>query len=437
MANIKQMVVQQNQAIMLTEANDYFKYLTAGLQKDKGVSITVDQSYMSSYDVNNELRNFVKNKTTAPADIQSLLDSNKTIADIVKENNYDKLKTYLDNLTSADFEPPLKQDFTSAEGVMVKQFPNHSSVDPRRTGRLVKPGPIDILKSTEVLKWMINNSVLYGYVLYSDNGLYYIGSDAIKKQLKNATDKQGELKKIVGRFLKTSNALGLLTTTAEKVLDTRLPDANSFADPGNLETIPTHQVKDNSGKIPELIVIDNQPVVKQTGLAYLAMRAEAAKAGVNLVIVSGFRPAFGSNFSGLTNKNRTISFTTQESIRRDKTRWTNRSGYSGTDEDFILKAPSSFYQPQTAAPGKSNHGTGIALDINTGTKDKNSLNNATYSWLVKNSYKFGFVRAVKTEEWHWEFNPDVAKQGPYAIVEGTDGNRFYTSLGLAKGQFQT
>jgi hypothetical protein len=49
MGNIKQMVVQQNQAIMLTEANDYFKYLSAGLQKDKGVSITVDQSYMSSY----------------------------------------------------------------------------------------------------------------------------------------------------------------------------------------------------------------------------------------------------------------------------------------------------------------------------------------------------------------------------------------------------
>ena len=96
MANIKQLVVQQNQAIVLTEANDYFKYLAAGLQKDKGVSITIDQSYMSSYDVNNELRNFIKNKTSAPADIQSLLDPNKTIADIVKENNYDKLKTYLD-----------------------------------------------------------------------------------------------------------------------------------------------------------------------------------------------------------------------------------------------------------------------------------------------------------------------------------------------------
>jgi len=418
MGSIKQMVVQQNQAIMLTEANDYFKYLAAGLQKDKGVSITVDQSYMSSYDINNELRNFVKNKTTAPADIQALLDSNKTIADIVKENNYEKLKTYLDNLTPADFEPPLKQDFTSAEGVMVKQFPNHSSVDPRRTGRLVKPGPIDILKSTEVLKWMINNSVLYGYVLYSDNGLYYIGSDAIKKQLKNAKDKQGELKKIVGRFLKNSNALSLLTTTAEKVLDSRLPDANSFADPGNLETIPTHQIKDDNGKIPELIVIDDKAVVKQTGLAYLAMRTEAAKAGVKLTIVSGFRPAFGSQVNVLTSKNRNITITTQEYLY---------NGWIAKQAGFNLAAP----------PGTSNHGKGIALDISTGSRPKKSLDSKVYSWLVKNSYKFGFVRGVAKEEWHFDYKPDIAVKGPYAAIEGTDGNRFYTDLGLAQGQFQT
>ena len=381
MANIKQMVVQQNQAIMLTEANDYFKYLSAGLQKDKGVSITVDQSYVSSYDINNELRNFVKNKTTAPADIQALLDSNKTIADIVKENNYDKLKTYLDNLTSADFEPPLKQDFTSAEGIIVKQFPNHSSVDPRRTGRLIKPGPIDILKSTEVLKWMINNSVLYGYVLYSDNGLYYIGSDAIKKKLKNAADKQGELKKIVGRFLKNSNALSLLTTTAEKVLDSRLPDANSFADPGNLETIPTHQLKDDNGKIPELIVIDDKPY-HLTGFQF----------------------------------NKTI--TTQEYLY---------NGWIAKEAGFNL----------AAKPGASNHGKGIALDINTGSRPKKSLNSKVYSWLVKNSYKFGFVRGVAKEEWHFDYKPDIAVKGPYAAVEGTDSNRFYTDLGLAQGQFQT
>lgn len=439
MANIKEKLVQQGQALIQADANTNFGYMAAALQNDKGIAMTVEQSYLSKYDVADNLRKLVKDKTTKPpADIKPLLDPNKTIADIVNSAEYEKLEKYLnETLTSADYEPPLRPDFTSVSGTVTKPFPNKISQDPRRTGRLVKPGPTDVLKSTEVQKWMINNSILYGYVLYDDNGLYYIGSDKIKSRLQKATDKQAELKSIVGSFLKTASSLGLLTITAQKVIDNKAPNPGTAADPGNLETIPGSKVKDNNGNIPELVVINNQPVKKDVGIAFLSMQAEAAKVGVTLKLSSGFRPAFGANFNGLTSKGRNINFTTQETLRRDKSRWvqSERNKFS-SDEDFIFKASANGYKPATAPPGASQHGSGIAIDMNTGGRtDFTPLNTANYVWLVKNSYKFGFIRTVKSEEWHYEYLPNLAKNGPYAKIAGTSENKFYSDLGLALNQF--
>jgi len=48
-----------------------------------------------------------------------------------------------------------------------------------------------------------------------------------------------------------------------------------------------------------------------------------------------------------------------------------------------------------ARPGTSNHGRGVALDINVAS-------GAVYNWLAKNARKYGFIRTVPTERWHWE-----------------------------------
>jgi hypothetical protein len=360
------------------------------------------------------------------------------MSDILSEfGAYKRLESYLNNLSAADYEPPLKPDYVSVGGVNVKCFPNKTTSDPRRTGRLIKPGPIDILKSTEVQKWMINNSVLYGFVLYDDNALYYVGSDAIRKRLQASSMPQEELKKIVGTFLRSANSLNMLTETAQQVMSSSVPNTGTFADPGNLESIPGSNVKDNNGETPELVVIDDQPVTKTTGLAYLAMKEEAAKAGITLKIFSGFRPAFGPSFSGMTSKGRTINFTTQEALRRDRSTWNSseRLKYN-SDEDFVFRAPASAYNPATAPPGSSNHGSGFAIDLNTGGRENFSpLDSPTYVWLVKNSYKFGFIRTVGSEEWHYEYLPILAKNGPYAKIAGTEDNKFYSDLGLSSGQF--
>ena len=61
-----------------------------------------------------------------------------------------------------------------------------------------------------------------------------------------------------------------------------------------------------------------------------------------------------------------------------------------------------------AAPGDSNHGRAFALDINVGSISAASqppLNKPMYQWLIQNAYKFGLVRYVPKEEWHWEYRP--------------------------------
>jgi len=61
-----------------------------------------------------------------------------------------------------------------------------------------------------------------------------------------------------------------------------------------------------------------------------------------------------------------------------------------------------------ARPGTSNHGKGIALDLNTncGTQTgakPNCGGSKVYQWLLNNGHKYGFKRTVQSEPWHWEY----------------------------------
>ena len=62
--------------------------------------------------------------------------------------------------------------------------------------------------------------------------------------------------------------------------------------------------------------------------------------------------------------------------------------------------------PKTAKPGTSNHQNGIAVDIagtNSGGATKSTGAGAKYKWLCDNAYKYGFIRTVKSESWHWVY----------------------------------
>lgn len=97
----------------------------------------------------------------------------------------------------------------------------------------------------------------------------------------------------------------------------------------------------------------------RTARAFLAMRASAADAGVDLRLESGFR-------------------TVEQQLALYRA-WRKGRGN------------------KAALPGRSNHQSGRALDINVVS------NPGALAWLEAHAATFGFKRTVKGEPWHWEY----------------------------------
>lgn len=112
-----------------------------------------------------------------------------------------------------------------------------------------------------------------------------------------------------------------------------------------------------------------------TACAFDKLRADAAKAGHRITINSAFR-----------------------SYARQVYFWNcyqcKVQGRSGCCNNGNL----------AARPGTSNHGWGLALDL--------QLSSAAYQWMRTNAEKHGFVRTVPSESWHWENRPGK-KQSDY------------------------
>lgn len=73
-----------------------------------------------------------------------------------------------------------------------------------------------------------------------------------------------------------------------------------------------------------------------------------------------------------------------------------------------------------AIPGTSNHGLGVAIDINTGI-GFGSFTSAQYKWLAKNGPAYGWTnvegRAVN-EPWHWVYKESTdSKRGTVYVVK--------------------
>jgi hypothetical protein len=97
----------------------------------------------------------------------------------------------------------------------------------------------------------------------------------------------------------------------------------------------------------------------RTARAFLAMRAAAADAGIELRLESGFRTA------------------AQQRVLYQA--WRNGRGN------------------KAARPGLSNHQSGRAVDIAVARVP------GALAWLEDNAMSYGFKRTVKSEPWHWEY----------------------------------
>ncbi len=115
----------------------------------------------------------------------------------------------------------------------------------------------------------------------------------------------------------------------------------------------------NKGKVMSICTttINGKAVEQNTAAAFGKMRAAAARAGVSITVVSGFR----------TMQKQRELYALYKSGRGN------------------LAAP----------PGYSNHQSGHALDLNTKAK-------GVHAWLSRNAAEYGFRRTVPSENWHYE-----------------------------------
>lgn len=176
-----------------------------------------------------------------------------------------------------------------------------------------------------------------------------------------------------------------------------------------LDMIPGEFVTNSKSKI-KCCQIDGKPVSVSVAPAVLDLIEAAKKDGITIKVNSGFRPGFNPSIKTKSESGVSIEAQSQEEL------------YA-----VYLKKKS----PDTAKPGTSKHGTGIAIDFNTGgRKNFSPLKENNYKWMVKNSWKFGFIRTVSSEEWHFEYWPDLAKaKGPYGKLDKSN-SVFYADLGL-------
>lgn len=140
----------------------------------------------------------------------------------------------------------------------------------------------------------------------------------------------------------------------------------------------------SNGRIPLTALIQIEPgkhLAPIAAQAYQAMRAEAVKAGVTLSVTSGYR---------------------------------------SYDEQAAVKAQKG---AMAAAPGSSNHGWGMAGDLDAGGGPGTKV----YDWLAANGSRFGWVnppwakvRSGQYEPWHWEFWAALNATNTAALKTGGD-----------------
>lgn len=106
-----------------------------------------------------------------------------------------------------------------------------------------------------------------------------------------------------------------------------------------------------------LTSVNGKVVETSTARAFVEMRAAARRAGVKLVVVSGFRTM--------------------------------------TEQRSLYSAYIRGHGTITAPPGFSNHQSGHAIDLNTNAPE-------VFMWLTRNAATYGFERSSVLEEWQWE-----------------------------------
>ena len=182
--------------------------------------------------------------------------------------------------------------------------------------------------------------------------------------------------------------------------------------------------------VPKRFAYSGQKIVAEVlkdPLREMLLDAEAE--GVTLKIRSGFRTPYDDiylNGKLIAQSQKTLRIQNIKSAYKGKLKepWLKRttciSPFTFKGENFDVGDRvtgvngSNWFNPRTAPAGRSNHGVSLAIDFNTA-----KAGNSTFVWLSKNSYKYGFIRTVSTEDWHFDYKPELAIKGATAKLKYT------------------
>lgn len=156
----------------------------------------------------------------------------------------------------------------------------------------------------------------------------------------------------------------------------------------------------SEANIGDLTAVVTSPLLNRTERlhkdaagAFNKMRSDAAKSGIDLKVVSGFR-----------------------SVKDQEVLWVQQVNKQGSEEKAAkISAP----------PGHSEHHTGYALDIGAGDAvnlDASFEKTPAYAWLKDNAKTYGFTQSFNgganqgadNESWHWRYEGTAAAKAEFS-----------------------
>jgi len=162
----------------------------------------------------------------------------------------------------------------------------------------------------------------------------------------------------------------------------------------------------------------------------MEMLIAAEKEGVKLTINSAFRPPVNN----VVDENGKIIGTSQKDLRLQNLKskfkgklaepWLSRTTVTSPfthggisykiGDAYRLSPQKEHFYPLTAPSYASGHGASTAVDFQTG-----GGTTPQFKWLCFNGWKYGFIRVVASESWHFKYSPSQAKKGPTAVLPYT------------------
>jgi hypothetical protein len=234
-------------------------------------------------------------------------------------------------------------------------------------------------------------------------------ADEVKKNPKKAIEEVETAVKKTKKIIENNKNQGGGTGTGCKALT---PDVSSI--PDSALEIVKGPFTTNTTPVDSLAVINGKPVAVELAKAFKLMAAACKKeTNETLSLNSGFRSPYTA-INKKSTKGNTVTAQSQDELYK-----------------LYIKPVKGTHQDLTAPPGTSPHGYSVATDLNTGGnhgkhKLGNTVNKKLYQWLITNAYKFGFVRYVAKEEWHWQYMP-----GTYQYNDRVPRtNKYYYDLNL-------